>query len=65
MLQLPINRAKAAGLTQVEGAKRLGRPQSLVAKLEAGERRLDVIRFAQMCRVFGRSTSSMLKPLDL
>ncbi len=56
---------KAAGLTQVEVAKRLGRPQSFVAKLEACERRLDVIEFAELCRLYGRSTSSVLMPLGL
>jgi transcriptional regulator with XRE-family HTH domain len=34
-----------AGLTQEELAKRLGRPQSFVAKYEGGERRLDIVEF--------------------
>jgi hypothetical protein len=39
-----------AGLTQRAVAKRLGRPQSLVAKIEGGERRLDVIEFINVAR---------------
>jgi transcriptional regulator with XRE-family HTH domain len=37
-----------AGVTQVELAERLGRPQSFVAKVEGGDRRLDVIEFLQI-----------------
>jgi len=34
-----------AGLKQQELAKQLKRPQSFVAKVESGERRLDVVQF--------------------
>ena len=37
-------------LTQTEVATRLGRPQSFVAKYEAGERRLDVIEFLEVAK---------------
>lgn len=39
------------GLTQEQLAKKLGRPQSLVAKIEAGERKLDVCQFIDYMRV--------------
>jgi len=35
--------------TQSEISKRLGRPQSFVAKYEGGERRIDVIEFIKIC----------------
>jgi len=38
----------AAGLTQMQLAKKLGRPQLFVAKYERGERRLDVIEFLEV-----------------
>lgn len=39
------------GWTQVQLAERLGRPQSLVAKIESGERKLDVVQFVDYLRV--------------
>lgn len=43
---------KQAGLTQAETARRLGRPQSFVAKCEAGERRVDVVELADFARIY-------------
>jgi transcriptional regulator with XRE-family HTH domain len=40
-----IEAREKAGLTQEQLAKRLGRPQSFVAKYEGGERRLDMVEF--------------------
>lgn len=37
-----------AGVTQIELAELLGRPQSFVSKVEGGDRRLDVIEFLQI-----------------
>lgn len=47
----------AAGLTQDEAAKLLGKPQSYVSKCEQGERRIDVIELKTFARIYG-------KPLD-
>jgi transcriptional regulator with XRE-family HTH domain len=38
------------GLTQVELAKKLGRPQSFVSKYESGERRLDMVELREICQ---------------
>lgn len=38
----------SAGITQVDLANRLGRPQSFVSKVESGDRRIDVIEFLQI-----------------
>ena len=45
---LLVDARRAAGVTQIELAKRLGRPQSYVSKYERGERRLDIIEYTQI-----------------
>jgi transcriptional regulator with XRE-family HTH domain len=38
----------AVGVTQIELAARLERPQSFISKIESGDRRLDVIEFLKI-----------------
>jgi ribosome-binding protein aMBF1 (putative translation factor) len=38
-----------AGLTQVELANRLQRPQSFVSKIESGERLMDIVELKEVC----------------
>ncbi len=52
-----------AGLTQRQLAARLERPQSFVSKYERGERRLDVIEFADVARALGIDPISFLRRL--
>lgn len=42
---------KAAGLTQVEVAQRLDKPQSFVSKYEHGGRRLDFTEFVELADI--------------
>ncbi len=42
-----------ATMTQVELARRLGKPQSVVSAYEAGKRRVDVIEFLLIARTLG------------
>jgi transcriptional regulator with XRE-family HTH domain len=44
---------KDAGVRQQALAKKLGRPQSFVAKYEGGERRIDVVEFIAIARALG------------
>jgi transcriptional regulator with XRE-family HTH domain len=50
----------AAGMTQVQVAAALGRPQSFVAKCESGERRVDVIELEEFAKLYCRSLSRFL-----
>ncbi len=51
--QLLTEERKTAGLTQVDLAQRLKRPQSFVSKFERGERRLDVVEFLDIAEAVG------------
>jgi len=59
-IQFLVATRKAAGITQVELAARLDRPQSFVSKVERGERRLDVIEFCQVAEALGHAPSKLL-----
>lgn len=50
-----------AGLTQLQVAKRVKRPQSFVSKYENGERQLDVIEFVSICKAIGVSPSTIVE----
>jgi transcriptional regulator with XRE-family HTH domain len=47
----------AAGISQAELARRLGKPPSYVAKVELRERRVDVVEFIEFLRAAGASES--------
>lgn len=51
---------KKAGLTQVEVAQALGKPQSYVTKCELGERRIDPVELQRFARLYGRRLSFFL-----
>lgn len=48
------------GITQTKLADALGRPQSFIAKVENGERKLDVVEFAVMARLLGVDAGAVL-----
>ncbi|MBK5570712.1 multiprotein-bridging factor 1 family protein [Ensifer sp. 2YAB10] len=47
LIALLIAKREAAGLTQTELAAKLGEYQSFVARLESGQRRVDVVEFLE------------------
>ena len=55
---------KRAGVTQVQLAERLSKPQSFVSKIERGERRIDVIEFCAMARALGVKPAFLLEQID-
>lgn len=59
-----VQARKSAGLTQVELAKKLSRPQSFVSKYERGERRLDVVEFLEVARAIGFDPYKFLRQLE-
>lgn len=57
-------RRKVAGLTQAAVAQKMDRPQSFVADVEAGQRRLDVIEFLNFARAIGFDAEEFLALLQ-
>ena len=53
LLQVLVAKRKQAGVTQVELAARLGKPQPFVSYVESGERRVDVIEFYAIMKALG------------
>lgn len=63
-LELLIAARKKAGLTQVDVAAKLSRPQSFVSKYEKGERRLDVVEFLEVAYAVGFDPVSFIRRLS-
>lgn len=51
---------EAAGLTQVEVARRLKKLQSWVSKSETGERRMDPVELCELAKVLGADVWTFL-----
>jgi transcriptional regulator with XRE-family HTH domain len=52
-----------AGLTQRQLATRLHRPHSFVGRMEAGERRVDVVEFIEITRILGANPKELFEQL--
>jgi transcriptional regulator with XRE-family HTH domain len=55
---------KSAGLTQADLALRLRHHQSLVARIESGERRIDVVELVVLARALDADPASFLEVVD-
>lgn len=53
-----------SGLTQQELAARLGRSQSFVAKIELGERRVEVVELVEIARILDVPTADLIAPVE-
>lgn len=60
-----VARLKAArvesGLGQIEVAKKLGRTQSYLSKIESGQRRFDVLQPKEFARIYKKDISFFIK----
>lgn len=52
------------GLSQEELGKRLGKHQFFVARIETGQRRLDVVEFVHLMRTMGVSPTAFLRKFE-
>lgn len=56
-------RRKKAGLTQAEVAARWGRVQSVIAHIESGQRRVDVVELLDLAEIIGFDPREAIKRL--
>ena len=64
MLRNVLIRAREKqGFTQVALAAALNKPQSFIAKVEVGERRLDVLEFCAIARALGLDPAALMDTL--
>lgn len=50
-----------AGLTQVQVAKKLGRPQSHVSNVESGQQRVDVVELQRFAKIYSKDINYFIK----
>lgn len=59
-----IDERKRIGMTQANLAKKLGRHQSYVAKVEVCERKLDVFEFVEWCQALDLAASQFISNIE-
>lgn len=65
LADLIVERRKCAGLTQAQVALALGHPQSMVAEIEAGRRRMDVLELLEIASAIGFPPSELIVDLSI
>lgn len=63
LIALLVEKREACGLTQTELAAELGEYQSFVARLESGQRRVDVVEFLKLSEVLRFDPSTVIRKL--
>ena len=63
LIELLIEQRKKAGLSQAALADALGRYQSVIAAMESGSRRIDVVEFLDIAEVVGFDVHEMIDAL--
>ncbi|MDD5432663.1 MAG: helix-turn-helix transcriptional regulator [Candidatus Omnitrophica bacterium] len=56
-----IDARKKAGLKQVEAAKKLGRSQSYISKIEIGQRRVDIVQLKELAALYKKKLDFFIK----
>ena len=63
LVDLLVKRREVVGMTQAEPAARLGQYQSFVARLESGQRRIDVVEFLELSEILGFDAVQAIKTI--
>jgi transcriptional regulator with XRE-family HTH domain len=59
LIRILVETRKQAGMTQQDVADRLSKPQSYVAKIEGGERRLDIVELIVLAKAMKAEPSAL------
>lgn len=60
-----VERRKAVGMSQQALADALGWQQSIIAKIETVQRRMDIVEYLRLMKVLGVDASKMLREIRL
>jgi transcriptional regulator with XRE-family HTH domain len=64
LIAMLIAKREAAGLTQTQLAEALGEYQSFVARLESGQRRVDVVELIVLARILHFDAAQMVQVIE-
>ena len=64
LVALIIAKRKAAGLTQQQVADALGQYQSFIARLESGQRRIDVVELLDLAQILKFDAGKALREIE-
>ena len=60
MIEKLIKARHSAGLDQVKVAKKLGKSQSYLSKIESGQRKIDVIQLKKFAKLYNKNIDYFL-----
>jgi HTH-type transcriptional regulator/antitoxin HipB len=61
LIQLIVDKRRESGMSQADLAEALDRYQSVVAAIESGGRRIDVVEFLELAEVIGFDPHEVLR----
>ena len=61
IVQKLIKARREAGIDQVDVAKKLGKSQSYLSKIESGQRKIDVIQLQKFAKFYNKDINYFLK----
>jgi len=64
LIAILIEKREAIGMKQAEVADKLGEYQSFVARVESGQRRVDVIEFLDLAEILGLDPKKVIAELE-